>query len=212
MRTHVKVCGLTRPEDIDACVELGVDSIGFNCWPRSPRYVPPSTLGRLVRHVEGRASVVLVVVDSSPDAVCALLDATALTGARPWIQVHGGQPAAPYTAAGLRVTQVLRVGGTSVLPQVTADRVLLDVDHADFGGTGQRLGAADVLALRPRLPREWMLAGGLDASNVATAIRALGPWGVDVASGVESSPGVKDRARLSAFAAAVRGAEGDHAG
>jgi phosphoribosylanthranilate isomerase len=207
MKTQVKVCGLRRPEDVDACLDLGIDHLGFNCWPRSPRYAPPSLLESLVARVEGRAEVVLVVVDAAPDDVLALLDQLASTGAPAWVQLHGGQDPAAYTSAGSRIIQVLRVGGEAPFPAILAERALLDVHHADFGGTGLMIDRRHVEALRPRLPREWMLAGGLSPSNVGDAIRALRPWGVDVASGVEQEPGVKDRAKLEAFVSAVRGTD-----
>ena len=207
MKTHVKVCGLRRPDDVDVCLELGVDLLGFNCWPKSPRYAAPALLERLVARVGGRADVVLVVVDATPDDVLRLLGQVASAGATAWIQLHGGQSASAYESTGSRIIQVLRVGGASPLPAVTAERALIDVHHPDFGGTGLALDRQHVEALRPRLPREWMLAGGLTPSNVGDAIRALRPWGVDVASGVEQEPGVKDRTKLSAFVRVVRETE-----
>jgi len=207
MKTHVKVCGLRRPEDVDLCLELGVDLLGFNCWPKSPRYAAPALVESLVARVGGRADVVLVVVDATPDDVLRLLGQVASAGATTWIQLHGGQDPFAYTAAGSRIIQVLRVGGASPLPAVTAERALIDVHHPDFGGTGRAIEHEHVEALRPRLPREWMLAGGLTPSNVGDAIRALRPWGVDVASGVEQEPGVKDRGKLSDFVRLVRETE-----
>jgi phosphoribosylanthranilate isomerase len=209
MKTHVKVCGLCRAEDVDACLELGVDLLGFNCWPKSPRYAAPDLLADLAARVQGRAEIVLVLVDLAPEALRLMLEG--MPGVQPWIQLHGGQDTLAYSSLGARVIQVLRLGCSALPPSVTAERVLLDVHHADFGGTGVSIEPAAVDAVLPRLPREWMLAGGLSPSNVGAAVSRFRPWGVDVASGVESRPGVKDRAKLQAFVSAVRGAENSDA-
>jgi phosphoribosylanthranilate isomerase len=203
VKTHVKVCGLTKREDVDACLALGVDILGFNCWPKSPRYASVATLELLVRDLPEHAEVALIFVRTEPADVADVLRRLPASPDRLWIQLHGDEDITRYANLGARVLQVLRVP-TMAPPEARSSRVLLDVRAEDFGGTGRSIDPAHLEEILPTLPREWLLAGGLDAANVASAIRRWSPWGVDVASGVEAAPGVKDAAKLAAFVAAVR--------
>jgi len=200
---RVKVCGLRRAEDVERCAELGVDMYGFNCWPGSPRFVPPAALPILVRDVPAVAEVVLVFVRSPPSEIAALVQALEVPASRLSVQLHGDEDPREYEGVGVRVVQVLRVGAYGV-PTVRASRVLVDAHSAAFGGTGARIHEEALVRVRPLLPSEWILAGGLDAARVGAAIERFRPWGVDVASGVETEPGAKDHEKLGAFVAAVR--------
>ena len=203
-RTRVKVCGLRRREDVERCVELGVEMLGFNCWEGSPRYVAPLALTSLVRAARSQ-EVVLVFVRAEPDEVGAVLSAIDIPRDRLSIQLHGDEDPARYSSLGVRIVQVLRLArpGEPVRPVLTS-RVLLDAHTPGFGGTGRRIDPETVLRLLPVLPEEWMLAGGLDAARVRELVERFRPWAVDVASGVEVSPGVKDHGKLAAFVASVR--------
>jgi phosphoribosylanthranilate isomerase len=204
-RTHVKVCGLRRREDVELCESLGVELLGFNCWRESPRYVEPHAIRAAVAPATDGMEVVLVFVRAAPEEVRRVVDEADVPKNRLWIQLHGDEDPNDYAHLGLRIIQVLRVGGADAMPPLPAlPRVLIDVRASTFGGTGQRIDSESVESLIPKLPREWILAGGLNAENVGEAIRRFLPWGVDVASGVETSPGVKDPMKLQAFVKAAR--------
>ena len=205
MSARVKVCGLTRGRDVERCAAIGVDMYGFNCWPQSPRFVSSAALPALVRGVPPEGEIMLVFVKSAPDEVAAVVASRDVAVQRVAVQLHGDEDPRDYEALGVRIVQVLRVGAPSNdVPSVRTSRVLVDVHASGYGGTGQAIDPASLDRVRPRLPSEWILAGGLDAVSVGTAIERFRPWGVDVASGVESAPGVKDHNKLGAFVAAVR--------
>ncbi len=203
--TEVKVCGVTREEDLAAAEELGADWIGLNFSSRSLRRVDLAR-GRALREASRFArGVVAVVAGSSVAEAEAIVDAM-----RPdALQWHDD----PAARAGLSVTvplwQAVRVGQDPLEEAAAwpADVLLLDAAHATLaGGTGQTWDW-DLLAGFPERERAFV-AGGLSPQNVARAIAACAPAGVDVASGVESAPGVKDGAKLAAFLAAVRSGKG----
>ncbi|WP_372613938.1 phosphoribosylanthranilate isomerase [Aquicoccus sp.] len=211
MSIRVKFCGLTRPEDILAAAQAGASYIGFNFFPRSPRYVTPDQARDLaVETPVGVAKVALVV-----DASDAELDA--ITGQVPldMIQLHGAE--SPERVAevkaryGLPVMKVVGVRERADLEalagyEAVADQILLDAkpprDAPLPGGNGipfdWRLVAGRAWA------KPWMLAGGLTPENVAEAIRLTGARQVDTASGIESAPGVKDAGLMRAFVEAAR--------
>ena len=203
MRTRVKICGITRLEDALASVEAGADAVGFNLWPGSRRHVP------LARAVEIAAALppgilrVGVFVRATPDQVRAAVRAVGLRA----VQLHGDEDPADYTEVGAPLWQVLRVG--AALPASVSARaaeLLLDAKVDVFGGSGQSFDWSLAQGAR-RFGLPFWVAGGLSPANVGEAVRRAAPDGVDVASGVESSPGVKDVALVRAFVAAVRAAE-----
>jgi phosphoribosylanthranilate isomerase len=191
----VKVCGITRREDAEAAVAAGAAAIGFVFYPRSPRYVSPETAVELGRGLD--AWRVGVFVDELPASIEAVVRAAQLDIA----QIYGGNlPQVP------RVWRALRVGQTSrsardlqIPPEVEA--ILLDgpangvtFDWNQARGFSQKL----------------ILAGGLNASNVAEAIRIAKPWGVDASSGLESAPGIKDPEKVRQFVKVALEAERAH--
>src|ERR1700722_19796775 len=109
MKTHVKVCGLTRRQDVDACLGLGVDILGFNCWPKSPRFASIAMLQRLVRDLPEPVEVALVFVRAEPNDVADVLRRLPTPPERLWIQLHGDEDVTRYAKLGARVLQVLRV-------------------------------------------------------------------------------------------------------
>jgi phosphoribosylanthranilate isomerase len=202
----VKVCGVRSARDALLCAEAGADAIGLNLWPGSPRYLPPVEAARLAAALPATLLCVGVFVNPTHDEVVALLDAGVIHVA----QLHGDEPSAFVTAlaaAGRRVWKAVRLDGEAALAALEDDapeRFLVDAAGPGYGGSGR---AADLaLAARAAARRPVLLAGGLDPHNVAAAIRAVRPFGVDVASGVERAPGEKDRARVIAFVRAAKGA------
>ena len=211
-RTRIKICGITCPEDAWWAVEVGVDAIGINFHPASPRCVSVDVARQIVTSIPPGVEVFALFVDRTADDVHRLAHETGIFS----IQLHGTEE--PEVVAALAPLRVLRAA-TWKNPQSTGriqayiERcqqlgnlpvgLLLDTHRENVpGGTGVTWDwqqARDV-----RFPLPVYLAGGLNPDNVAAAISALRPFGVDVASGVESKPGRKDRQRLRAFAAAVR--------
>ena len=189
--------------------------VGLVFHPRSPRFVPREQAVALAGLARGRAQIVALVVDNPPDAVAELVAAI-----RPdWLQLHGSETPreveAIRAATGLPVMKALGIAGAGDLAGIedyrgVADRILLDAkaprDAAYPGGHGRPFDWTLLAALDPAL--RFMLAGGLDPANVADAIRVARPAGVDVSSGVETAPGVKDSGRIREFVAAARSAAG----
>lgn len=207
----IKVCGVTRKEDVDVCFRAGVDAVGINLYPKSLRYASEDQLNALAPDWPASLAAVALFVHPEINQVKALIDAHPWIGLlqfhgltqppeenppRPWILAGGAHPEAGF--APLRAILDLCI---------SADRspvaVILD-GHVPgmHGGTGQR---APWHAIHPR---EWpvpvVLAGGLKPDNVAEAMKLVGPWGLDLASGVEVSPGVKDAAAITRLVMAVR--------
>ena len=199
----IKVCGVRSPEDAVACAELGVDTLGLNFWPGTARCVDIETAKRIGAAVAGRVELVAVFVDADDEAIRAVRDATGIE----WVQLHGSEPPARVAALSPRAYKAIRVGTASVRElsrRYPGERILLDaaVPGVMPGGTGHVFDWA--LAAEIAEERPLVLAGGLRPANVGDAIRAVRPFQVDVASGVEKAPGVKDLDAVRAFVEAVR--------
>lgn len=194
--TWVKVCGLTRESDIVAAVDSGADALGFVLAPGSPRQISTERAAGLMEGVP--ALRILLTVGASLEDTAEVVAATAPDGLQPYGD-YAGEVAAWGQANGFLVLHPLRrdaFGSWGVGNVPDGQIPLLDsATDAQLGGTGIALDW-DVVQ-RPE--RRFVLAGGLDPSNVATAVAALRPWGVDASSGLESAPGVKDPARVAAF-------------
>lgn len=201
--TRIKLCGLSRPEDIQAANRLTPDYIGFVFAPKSRRYVTPRQAAQLSQQLLPGITTVGVFVNEAPEKVAALLECGVIDMA----QLHGGEDEA-YIAALRELTEKplikafrIDTGQDIITAQnSTADHILLDSGN---GGTGT---AFDWSLIR-QLKRPYFLAGGLDACNVAGAVSALRPYAVDVSSGIETG-GVKDEAKMIRFVHAVRGVGG----
>jgi phosphoribosylanthranilate isomerase len=202
--TAIKICGVTRLEDADLAVGLGADAIGLNFWAGSKRRCEVDVAREIVSHVGTRARVVAVVVDASLEELAALRARTGIA----WVQLHGDEDARFVRACLPAALRAVRAAGEAGLCEALAApglEVLLDASvPGEKGGTG--VVADWALAARVARERPLWLAGGLVPGNVAEAIAQVRPMGVDVASGVERVPGVKDREKLEAFVRAVRGA------
>ena len=208
MSVNIKICGVSRAVDVGTCVAAGVDAIGFNCWPGSPRYLTPGAAADLVAQVPSSIVPVGVFVKASPAEVARIV---AIAGFRA-IQLHGGEDPSGYAHLSVEIIQVVRIQDAASLPARPAHpcvaRVLLDAHVAEFGGAGRSFDWRLVPLAKGRLERDVVIGGGLTPANVLEAIRVGRPFGVDVASGVESAPGVKDAQKLKAFVAAVRAIRG----
>ncbi|HEY1243101.1 MAG TPA: phosphoribosylanthranilate isomerase [Bryobacteraceae bacterium] len=195
----LKICGITCPEDAAAAVEGGATAIGFNFWPRSPRYIAPEQAAHIVSR-EGIRRVG-VFVNEVPARIAEIARLVHLDVA----QLHGDEAPAAYPT-GLVVWKGARVAAGfdfSAYDDSPAEALVLDGPAgALYGGSGQTFDWGLVAAVRKRI----ILAGGLDASNVARAIAAAHPWGVDACSRLESAPGKKDYRKMNEFLQAARAA------
>lgn len=203
--TRVKVCGVTTVADAEMCVELGVDAIGLNFWPRSVRRCDLQVARDIVAAVGKQTLTVGVFVDASAEEIARVRDAVGFK----CVQLHGDEPPALLAQFLPHAYKALRVQDSSVREAVRrygGEYVLLDayVPGAP-GGTGATFDWS--LAAEVAQERKLALAGGLTPRNVAEAVRRVRPFCVDVASGVESAPGVKDRALVQAFLQEVRAAD-----
>jgi phosphoribosylanthranilate isomerase len=206
--TRVKICGITNLADARVAVEAGADLLGYILYPPSPRSVTAEQAGEVIKQVRKASSQVLnvgVFVDEEVDAVRRVAAGCGLDV----VQLHGSEPPEAVERLmedGLDVFKAFRVRDSAFLAAMERYRptvYLLDAYVPNQrGGTGQTFDwelAAAAKALGPVL-----LAGGLTPTNVAQAVRAVRPWGVDTASGVEASPGRKDHDRVRGFVAAAR--------
>jgi phosphoribosylanthranilate isomerase len=203
--TRVKVCGITRLEDAELAVELGAWALGFILWPQSPRAADPAVAAGMAAALRRRAELVGVFVNATLDEIAHAADELHLSH----LQLHGDEGPAFCAEAGRRtgakVIKAVRVASAADfqdLERYHTDFHLLDTDARGLrGGTGETWDWA--LAARRRRKVPAILSGGLTPGNVAAGIEAVDPYAVDVSSGVEASPGVKDPAKLAAFMAAI---------
>ncbi|HEX7690226.1 MAG TPA: phosphoribosylanthranilate isomerase [Burkholderiaceae bacterium] len=204
-RTRIKICGLTREQDVDAAVEAGADAVGFVLYERSPRHVDVARLAVLARRLPPFVAPVCLFVNASPD----LIDAAVAAVPQALLQFHGDedpqqceQPGRPYLRA------VRMAPGVDLLDYASrfasASGLLLDAFVEGYGGGGKVFDWSQI----PRgVPRPVVLSGGLNPANVIDGVMRVRPWAVDVSSGVESAKGVKDAALVRRFCEAVREAD-----
>lgn len=213
MTLQIKICGLRETMALDAALESGADMVGFVFYPPSPRHVRPAQAAALAKRARGRAAIVALAVDASDGE---LADIVATLGPD-LLQLHGAE--SPERVAAIRrrfgppVMKAIRVADAADLAGVgafvaVADRILFDakppasLSEALPGGNGLAFDWRLLAGLD--LTTDFMLSGGLDAGNVATALAITGAQAVDVSSGVESAPGVKDPEKIRAFVRAAR--------
>ncbi len=209
----IKICGIKTEAILDTAIEAGADMVGFMHFPRSPRHLELDPIGEMISLCRGRieSCVVLVNPDNTLVAQVAALGPD-------WIQLHGPETPARVAAirdeAGIAVLKACAIGGADDVAAVAgyadvADRILLDAKPpkgADRpGGLGDSFDWSLLKPLDPSLG--FMLSGGLTPETVGEAVRIVRPFGVDVSTGVEKAPGVKDAAKVAAFIARAREAE-----
>lgn len=205
-RTRIKICGVTRVEDALLACELGADAIGIVMTPTSPRGVSIENARTIREALPALVDAVVLTHDLPAERV-----RTIIAAVRPdFVQFHGSEDAAFCESFGVRYTKAIGMQGdmdvlaTAALHPRAVGFVLDGHPPGQQGGRGQTF---DWSRVPPDLDRPILLAGGLNPSNVGEAIRAVRPWAVDLASGVESAPGIKDAGKLRAFFAAVRAAD-----
>lgn len=202
----VKVCGLTRAVDVRLAVHCGASAVGFVLWPNSPRAVTASGAARLREALPAGVRAVGVFVDATPAEIADAVRTVGLDA----VQLHGDEPFAVRDTIHVPIIKAI-VGGAHDAEWLAYDGAgmiaLVDArDTARRGGTGL---VADWDAARTlAAARPLVLAGGLRADNVAAAIHHVRPFAIDVSSGVETAPGLKDEQRMQAFFAALRSVEG----
>ena len=205
--TLVKICGINSAAAFDAAVEAGADFVGFNFFPRSPRYVAPTEAAAIAaRHAGGPARIALFVYPTDDD-VAAVLGTMSLDALQ--LYAPAERAAAIREKFNVLVWQPIGVATSADLPRTSAaDRLLIETKApADATRPGGNAITFDWSLLNGwSAPAPWLLAGGLTPANVAEAIRATAAPGVDVSSGVERAPGVKDPSLIRVFVAAAKAA------
>jgi len=205
-RTRIKICGLTREEDVRAAVSAGADAIGFVFYPPSPRFVSFERAAELARLIPPFVTTVGLFVNAGRDYVENALEAVPLQV----LQFHGDETEADCFGYGLPYIKAGRMRpGLDLLKYAasfpSAQGLLLDAFVEGYGGGGETF---DWSLIPSGLPLPLILSGGLHAGNVAEAVRCVQPWAVDVSSGVEAAKGIKDADRITEFVAGVQNAHG----
>ncbi|MDY0072228.1 MAG: phosphoribosylanthranilate isomerase [Thauera sp.] len=205
-RTRIKICGLTRAEDVHAAVELGADAIGFVFYPPSPRALSAAAAAELIALLPPFVTAVGLFVNPQAAEVEALLAQLPLQ----LLQFHGDETEAECARYGRPWIKAARMRAGVDLVEFSASHpaasgILVDAYVDGYGGGGKTF---DWSLIPEGFSRPLILSGGLDADNVEAAVRRLRPWAVDVSSGVESAKGIKDAASMAAFIAGVRRADG----
>jgi phosphoribosylanthranilate isomerase len=206
---RIKICGLTTPQDAVAAVEFGADALGFNSFPGSKRYLRMESASEWIAGLPGNVEKVAILVNPSWEEAIAAAATPGITS----LQLHGAETpefCRRLMEEGIRFEKALAVVSVDSLAKArdfSTRTLLLDSGaFGEFGGSGRtfpwKMGR-DFVKANPHL--RVILAGGLTPENVAEAVAMVGPFGVDVTSGVESSPGRKDQGRMRAFIDAARG-------
>lgn len=209
MRCRVKVCGITSLKQAELAVELGVDAIGLVFSPQSPRFILPEVARDICLMLPPFVTPVGLFFNAEQDYVWNVLEQVPLAA----LQFHGKEPAPfcrhyrkPYIKA-IGMQGIADHGGFAAYADRYGDAQGLLLDSHALGAAGGTGETFDWTQMPQNYPKPLILAGGLTPDNVAEAIRIARPYGVDVSSGVESTPGVKDADKLAAFMAAVREGE-----
>jgi phosphoribosylanthranilate isomerase len=201
----VKICGITRPQDAERAVALGATAIGFILWPSSPRHIEFEAARSIARLLPPPVMKVGVFVDAPPGELARAVHEVGLDA----VQLHGSESPGMVHGLDVRVIKAVALGSADADAQIaqwTGTTLLLDAhDPVRRGGTGRVVDWDRAAGLARR--HEIILAGGLTPENVADAVRRVRPAGIDVSSGVEQAPGIKDPMRLAALFEALAGVE-----
>jgi phosphoribosylanthranilate isomerase len=206
MSTRIKICGITNPADAQAVVTAGADALGYIFYEKSPRFVELDQAAEISKTLPPSIMRVGVFVNAPEELITRAIADCRLT----MLQFHGDETPEFCTQFGLMNMKAFRVHGRDTLEQIPkydTDAYLLDAySSTTLGGTGEKFNW-DLAIEAQKFGKPIFLAGGLTPENVADAIRQVHPFGVDVSSGVERTPGKKDYAKVKAFIDAVRNAE-----
>ncbi len=212
-RTRIKICGLTRPEDVQAAVDAGADAIGFVFYPKSPRYIAPARAAELIAAVPPFVTCTGLFVNTTPQELADVVAQAPVS----LLQFHGDETPAQCVAAAEAVNRpFIRAG--RVKPDMSASDllkydieyraasplfagILLDTYMDAYGGGGK---VFDWSLIPKELAPRVVLSGGLSVQNATDAVRRVRPYAVDISSGVELDKGIKDAAKIRAFIDAVR--------
>lgn len=201
---RIKVCGITRQEDARAAVEFGADALGFVFYPRSPRAIEPERAAEIIRTLPPFVTPVGVFVDEPPEAVRRTCEIAGLSA----VQLHGSEPPETMPLYPGRIIKAFRVRGAEILselPRYKVSALLLDTYKKGIkGGTGETFDWN--LAVEARRYGRIVLSGGLTPETVADAIQRVRPYAIDVSSGIEIEPGIKDHGRMKRFIQNARSA------
>jgi phosphoribosylanthranilate isomerase len=204
-RTRIKICGLTREEDLDAAVAAGADAVGFVLYERSPRFVDLPRAQALARRLPPFVTPVCLLVNATAEQVRAVADALP----QALLQFHGDETPVQCDASGRPYLRAARMSPDFDLldfarQYANAQGLLLDAHVEGYGGGGK---VFDWSLVPPNVPAPVVLSGGLNPANVIDGVLHVRPWAVDVSSGVESAKGIKDAALVRRFCDAVREAD-----
>ncbi|QNA89890.1 phosphoribosylanthranilate isomerase [Massilia sp. Dwa41.01b] len=212
-RTRIKICGITREEDLRAAVACGADALGFVFYPQSPRYLDPAAFAVLGAHLPPYVSAVALFVNATLEEVRAVVDAAPVA----LLQFHGDETIAECATIAAAVKRPF-VRAFRVEPDTTPlellecelayraaspwfSSLLLDTHVASYGGAGK---VFDWSVIPKELAPRVVLSGGLSVQNATEAVTSVRPYAVDISSGVEAGKGIKDARKIAAFVAAVR--------
>ena len=202
----VKVCGITRLEDGLMAVESGAAALGFIFYPPSPRFKAPEMVADLIESIREKVSADFKAVGVFVDAATEEMNSISAQCGLDWIQLHGSEPAEIMTelnTPSYRAFRMKEVSEVAIAEEAPDEMILLDTYDPDhYGGTGKPFNWE--WAKRISKNKKVILAGGLTPENVARASQAVSPAGLDLSSGVEVSPGIKDAAKVAAFFQALR--------
>jgi phosphoribosylanthranilate isomerase len=199
----IKICGITRLADALHAIEHGAGALGFVFWSQSPRYIAPERAAEIIVSLPPDVDAVGVFVNQTVDGIRAIVATTGISA----IQLHGDEPPDYASALGWPVLKAVKVDQAAAAADRWPSGTTLLIDAADpvrRGGTGTTVDWQQAAAAARG--RRVVLAGGLTPDNVATAIDAVRPFGVDVSSGVEDAPGVKNQDKVARFLASARSA------
>ncbi len=205
---NVKVCGITNIEDALKAVEYGADTLGFNFYPPSPRYLFPDQAQTILAKLPPQVCRVAVFVNEAREKVTDILNQLHLLDgdqALSGVQFHGDEDGEYCRGWGLKVIKAIRVRGPESLLGLydfPADLFLLDSWSEGYGGSGAQFRWSWIEDLDPS---RLILSGGLDLNNIQQAVTQIRPFGIDVCSGVEAKPGIKDYGKLKEFIDAAKG-------
>jgi phosphoribosylanthranilate isomerase len=194
---RVKICGITRQEDVLAAAQAGADAIGFQFYKQSARYITPERAALLAKNLPPFLSVVGVFVNDEPEEVRRIAELCHLD----YVQLHGNENPNSFSNIPCRIIKAVRVERADDLidlERFSVDALLLDAKVGDlFGGTGQCFDWSLLKSITTSVPL--ILAGGLRPENIASAVKIAHPQAVDVSSGVESAPGIKSFDKMRSF-------------